>query len=273
MLTLLEHPAVQGGAAPLVAALVVAAIFARTRFAWLAILAAYVAMVALTTGFSFSPLTVARKTILVGIATPVVGLVLDTLPRASKALAAAIAIGAGAVSIWVFLSILQQRDAIGAIAIGGGIALFVAILVAMMLRLRGDGLRGGAAGLGLGIATSIAGVLSASIGFLIAGASIAAGAGALLLIQVLLGRKLAPGFLGALSVALLVALFAAGTLLLASLPWYALPLLLLVPTAVLLPAPERGPVILPAAVLSAYALVAAAFPILAAWYAARGSLT
>ena len=52
VVTLLEHPAVQGGVAPLVAALIVAAIFARTRFAWLAILAAYVTMVALTTGFS-----------------------------------------------------------------------------------------------------------------------------------------------------------------------------------------------------------------------------
>ncbi len=77
MVTLLEHPAVQGGVAPLVAALIVAAIFARTRFAWLAILAAYATMVALTTGFSLTPLTVARKTILLGLIVPFVGLALD----------------------------------------------------------------------------------------------------------------------------------------------------------------------------------------------------
>ena len=59
---------------------------------------------------------------------------------------------------------------------------------------------------------------------------------------------------------------------LAELPWYALPLLLLVPLAVALPAPERAPLIARAAVLSVYALAAAALPILAAWYAARGSL-
>jgi hypothetical protein len=273
MVALLEHPAVQGGAAPLVVALFVAAIFARTRFAWLAILAAYATMVALTTGFSFSPLTVARKTILVGLVAPIAGLVLDLLPRTSKALAAAVAIAAAAVSVWVFMSILQQRDAGTAIALGSGIALFVAVLVGLTLRLRGDGLRCGAAGLGLGLATGIAGLLSASIGYLLAGVSIAAGAGAVLLMQVLVSRKLAPGFLGTLTCGLLIALFAAGALLLASLPWYALPLLLLVPAAVLLPAPERGPVIIPAAVLSAYALIAAAFPILAAWYAAHGSLT
>jgi hypothetical protein len=38
---LLDHPAVQGGAAPLVVALFAAAIFARTRASWIAILAAY----------------------------------------------------------------------------------------------------------------------------------------------------------------------------------------------------------------------------------------
>jgi hypothetical protein len=266
----LEHPAVQGGAAPLVVALVVAAIFARTRFAWIAILAAYATMVALTTGFAFSPLTAARKTILVGLAAPIVGLVLDMLPRASKFVVTAAFVAAGAVSVWVFKSILHQRDGIAAIAMGCGIALFVAILVGLTLRLRGDGLRAGAAGLGLGLAAGIAGFLSASIGYLLAGVSIAAGAGALLLTQVLLSRKLAAGFLGTLPIATLTALFAVGSVLLAELHWYALPLLLLVPLAVTLRAPERPPLIVRAAVLAVYALIAAALPILVAWFAPRG---
>ena len=155
----------------------------------------------------------------------------------------------------------------------GGIALFVAALVATMLHLRNDGLRCGAAGIGLGLATGIAGVLSASIGYLVAGVAIAAAAGALLLVQVVLSRGLAPGMTGALPLGFLPALFAAGALLLAQLPWYALPLLLLVPAVVMLPVPERAPMIVRAAVLAGYALVAAAIPILAAWYAARGSLS
>jgi hypothetical protein len=57
---------------------------------------------------------------------------------------------------------------------------------------------------------------------------------------------------------------------LAELPWYALPLLLLVPLAVTLRAPERAPLIVRAAVLAGYALIAAALPILAAWLAPRG---
>jgi len=269
VVTLLDHPAVQGGVAPLVAALVVAAIFARTRFAWLAMLAAYATMVALTTGFSMTPLTVARKTILIGLIVPLVGLALDLMPRASKSLVPVVVVAAGAVSMWVFLSILRQRDPMPAIAIGGGVALFTAVLVGLALRVRGDGLRGGAAALGLGLATGIAGLLSASIGYLLAGVSIAAGGGALLLTQVLLSRQLAPGFLGMLTCGLLTALFAVGSMLLAELPWYALPLLLLVPLAVTLRAPERAPFLVRAAVLAGYALIAASLPILAAWFAPR----
>ena len=272
MLELADHPAVQGGVAPLVVALIVAVALARTRFAWLAIVAGYVTMIALSTGFSFTPLTVARKTVLLGLLAPVIGIAID-LTRPSRFCLIAIAVGAGAASTWVFASILGQRETMQAIAAGGGIALFVAALVAATLRLHEDGVAGGAAGLGLGLATGIAGVLSASIGFLIAGVAIAASAGALLLVQVALSRKIAPGFVGMLPIGLLTALFGAGSLMLAELPWYALPLLLLVPLAAALPVPERAPLIVRAAVAAGYALVAAALPILAAWYAARGSLT
>jgi hypothetical protein len=269
----LDHPAIQGGVAPLVVALIVAFALARTRFAWLAIGAGYATMIALSTGFSFSPLTVARKTMLLGLLSPLVGVAADLVPRRSRETALALAVAAGALSIWVFLAILQQQDAMNAIGVGGGIALFVAALAAATLRLRDDGPRAATAGLGLGVATGIAGVLSASIGYLVAGAAIAAAAGALLLVQVVLSRGLAPGMTGALPLGFLPALFAAGTLLLAQLPWYALPLLLLVPAAVTLPVPDRAPMIVRAAVLAGYALVAAAIPILAAWYAARGSLS
>jgi len=49
--------AFQGGIAPFVVALIVALVLARTRFAWLAIVAAYATQVALSTGFNFTPLS------------------------------------------------------------------------------------------------------------------------------------------------------------------------------------------------------------------------
>jgi hypothetical protein len=270
---LFDNPAIQGGVAPLVVALAVAAAFARTRFAWLAIMAGYATMVALSSGFSISPLTVARKTMLLGLFAPLVGVAFDLKMRSARALAPVLAMATGAVSFWVFVSILQQRETMSALAVGGGIALFVTALVWATLRLREDGPRAGAAGLGLGLAVGIAGVLSASIGALVAGVALAAASGAMLLVQAVGGRALAPGFTGALPIGLLGALIPAGTLLLAELPWYALPLMLLVPTAVLLPVPERAPLAGRTALLAGYALVAAALPVLAAWYAARGSLT
>jgi len=270
---LLAHPAVQGGVAPLVAALVVAAALARTRFAWLAIGAGYATMVALAPGFSFSPLTVARKTVLIGLLAPFLGAALDLVVPRSRTVDAVVSLAAGAASAWVFATVLQQKEAAVAAAVAAGIALFVAALVGVTLRRRDDGLAAGAAGLGLGLAVGIGGVLSASVGALLSGVSLAAASGAMLLVQVLGSRSLAAGFTGALPIGWLAALIAASTLLLAELPWYALPLLLAPPAATMLPAPSRAPPIARAAVLALYALVGASIPVIAAWYAARGSLT
>ena len=273
MQALLEHPAVQGGALPLVVALIVAAALCRTRYAWLAVVAGYATMIALTSGFSVTPLTAARKVMLVVVLSAGVGMFADLAPRTSRALAVAVAIAAGIVAPWVFLSVLSQREGTSGYAIGAGIGVFVAMMVYAVTRQRDDGLRAGAAGVGLGLAAGIAAVLSASIGFLLAGIAIAASAGAVLLAQVLLSRNLAAGFTGTLPIAMAAALFTVGTMLLAELKWYVLPLLLLVAAAVALPVPERAPRIVRAAMLVAYALFAAAIPILAAWYAARGSLS
>ncbi len=177
----------------------------------------------------------------------------------------------GLLSLWVFLTALENRIGADAIVSGAGVAVFVAALIAATLRLRDDGLRCGAAGVGLGLAVGIAGILSASIGALIGGLAIAVACGAMLIIQITMSRAIAAGFTGALPVGLLAALIAAGTQQLALLPWYALPLLLLIPVAVSLPVPTSGPLIARAAVLSGYALAAAAIPIAAAWHAARGA--
>ena len=268
----LDHPAVQGGVAPFVVALIVAFALGRTRFVWLAIMPAYATMVALDTGFSLFPPTVARKTWLIGLLAPLAGIAADRYKRSSGRITPAIVVATGLLSLWVFRTVLQNHEGAGAIVAGAGIAVFVAAMVAVVLRLRDDGLRCGAAGLGLGIAAGIAGILSASIGALVAGVAIAAACAAMLVVQLTLSRTLAPGFTGALPVGLLVALIAAGTQQLALLPWYALPLLLLVPFAVSLPAPRQGPLFTRAAVLAAYALTVAALPIGAAWYAARTSL-
>lgn len=265
---LLQHPAMQAGVAPLAVALIVAASLVKTRFAWLAILAGYACMIALTTGFAFSPLTASRKILLLGLVAPFIGLFADLFPRRAGIVGILLASAAGVASLWVFASVLAQRDAPFVYGLGAGIALFIGVLVALMLRLREDGVRAAAATVGLGLATGLGALLSASTGYFFGGIAIAASAGALLLIQMVSGRRIAAGFLGTLSAGWLAALFAAGTLLLAELPWYVLPLLALVPAATLLPVPERSPALARAFLLGGYAVFAAALPVLAAWFAA-----
>src|SRR5437588_12500419 len=96
---LLNHPAVQGGVAPLAVALVIATLLARTHFAWLAIVGGYAPMIALTTGFQFSPLTASRKILLLGLIVPVVVVPAVVLPRPSRAIAAAFPLPAAPASI------------------------------------------------------------------------------------------------------------------------------------------------------------------------------
>jgi hypothetical protein len=60
---------------------------------------------------------------------------------------------------------------------------------------------------------------------------------------------------------------------LAQLPWYALPALVLIPTFVLLPSVANGGIWARSIVFGVVALVAAAVPVLAAWLAARGGIS
>lgn len=267
----LAHPAVQGGVAPLIVALVVGAALARSRYAWLAIVAGYATAVALATGIAFSPLTAGRKVTLVVLSSALVGLIADRWPQTARGFATTLAVASAIVSPWVFVSVLAQREGTSGYLAAIATGLFVGALTYGVARMRNDGLRIGAAGLGLGLATGILGVLSASLGYMIAGVAVAAAAGAMLLVQVAPSRSIVPGFTGALPIGLGTALFAVGTVMLAELRWYVVPLLLLVPAAAALPAPESAPRIARAALLAFYAVVAAAVPVLAAWFAARGA--
>src|ERR1700741_1663804 len=104
MQSLLDNPVVQAGVAPLFVALVVAFALSKTRFAWLGIVAGYATMIALTTGFVFAPLTAGRKVTLLCLAAPLIGIVLDLLPKRSRSIAVCISIVAGGLAIWAFVS-------------------------------------------------------------------------------------------------------------------------------------------------------------------------
>jgi len=268
---LLHNPAIQAGVAPLVTALVVAGALVRTRFAWIAIVAGYAAMVLLTTGFSFSPLSASRKVLLLVLFAPAIGVVLDLAAGRARWAAVALSTLAAIAALWGFSTVLVQRELAQALAAGALVAACTAAIVWLTLRLRGDGVAAGAAGLGLGIATGGAALLSASAGYLMSGIAIAAASGAMLLVQVAARRAIAPGLTGTLSIGLSSALVASATLMTAQLPWYALPLLPLVPLAASLVGGSRLSLPARVALGAATAPAAAAAPLLAAWAATLGT--
>jgi hypothetical protein len=278
-MTWLDNPAVQGGLAPLAIALLVGLVFGttgrfgRTHLAWLAVFAGYFASTGLATGFSFSPLTATRKTVAVMMVAAVTGLIVDLARRRSARLPLGMCVAAALAATWTFQSIIGQREGLALAGLALGIASYAAAQTWLLIAGAHDGLRTGAVGVGLGVAVGVGAVLSASIGFLLSGIAVAAGSGALLLVQVLGRRPLPAGYTGALGIGLGCALFGVGAMTLAQLPWYALPPMLLIPIGVARLDPAQLRPMARAAAMVGIALALALLPIAAAWYAASISST
>lgn len=267
--SLLAHPAVQGGVAPFVVALVVTAVLLRLRFAGIALAAGFFAAVWLIDGFSFSPLTATRKLVLVALVAAVVGLVADGAFKPTRSTGIVLALAAAAATVWVFWSVLSQKEMPRALVLGAGIATFSAVVVSVFGALKDDGVRAGAAALGLGLGVGVCAILAASAKFGQFGIAVGASAGGFLLVQMLAGRSVPAGFAGTLPTSVTAALIGAGTLMLAELPWFGLPLLALCPLAALVPVARGRPVFLQAIAASIAPIAAAAIACTVVWFAGR----
>ena len=138
MQQLLDHPMVQAGVAPLVVALLVAAALWRTRLAWLAVVAGFATAASLSAGISVSPLTAGRKVTLLVLLSPLVGLVLDRLAgRAPRWLPWAASAGCGLSTLWVFASLLGQREGTALVTTAVGLASFASAAMLSMVRTTG----------------------------------------------------------------------------------------------------------------------------------------
>ncbi|MBM3358099.1 MAG: hypothetical protein FJY54_10270 [Betaproteobacteria bacterium] len=244
--------------------------FFRFRLAGLAVAAGFCTAAYFINGFSFTPLTATRKIILLAPAAALIGILCDAFARPARATAVALGLASGALSIWVFWSVLVQKDLLQALALGAGAALWVALVVSLTCGLAAQPVRAGAAGLGLGLGTGAAAVLGATASYGLLGIALGAAAGAFLLAQMILNRKTDAGFTFTLPAGLLAALVGVGSVLLAQLPWHALALLLLAPLAAHVPVPERVSVPVQAVILSALTLAAGAVPAVFMWRAEPG---
>ena len=268
MQEMLANPAVQGGLAPFIAALVVAALFAPFRLGGLAVVAAFATAVYFIAGFTFEPLTATRKIILLGFAAPLAGIVIDFAFRPTRFEAWALALAGGAAAAWIFWPILAPKG-IERTLLPGGVALLATAWTVGFShsRLAEDGVRAGAAGLALGAGAGGAAILGASLTYGLYGLAVAAGSGAFLLMQMIIGRKIHAGATFMLAAALITALLAAAAMILAQVPWYAVAALALVPLAASLPVNAGAPVWLQALLLSFFGFFVAGIACALAWHA------
>jgi hypothetical protein len=264
-------PFVQASVAPFLAGLAVAGVLFAFRLGGLAAAAGFLATAYLSGNFAFSPLTATRKIVLLGMVAPLLGAVADLGFRPTRVTGVVLGSVFGAVSVWVFWSVLSQKSPVDAALAGAGVAALVAWLVAFTVSLHAEPVRAGAAGLALGLGAGFAAVLGASALLGILGMALGAACGAFLLLVMILGKRVAAGATLTLTASVLAGLLAAGALLLAQLSWTSLAALALVPLAVRLPLPERLHVSVQAIVASLYAFAAAGAAWALAWLASRGS--
>lgn len=237
---LLNHPAVQAGFAPFLAALITAELFQRIRLSGLAIIAGFAVTVYLASDFTIDPLTASRKIVLLGLISAALGLLLSLLQ--TRWLATLLPLLGGAAAIWTAQRILQQHPPQVALLWGTGCAAYVAILVWGMDQLENEPLRAASAATALGMGTGGTALVGASALLGQFGLALGSAAAAHLLIHMLSNQALPARRVFTLPLALIAGLTGCVAALSAKLPWYALPILAAIPFAAwLMPLPKQSP--------------------------------
>lgn len=263
MQELLNHPAVQGGLAPFVVALIVAELLQRMRLSGLAIIAGFAVTVYLASDFAIEPLTAARKIVLLGLLSAGIALPLMLLnPRWLRPL---LAVAGGGAAVWVMLRILQQQEITHMLLWGAGCAVYVGWLVFWFDGLSDASVRAGSAGMALGLGTGGAALFGASALLGQFGLALGAAAGAFLLIQMLTHSPLPCGRSCTLPLSLIAGLTGCLAVLTAELPWYALPVLAVIPVAARIPLPAKQALWIQSVLLSTVTLACAAGAVYLTW--------
>jgi hypothetical protein len=239
---LFVNPAFQGAGAPFAAALVAAAFLQRSRFTGLAVAGAFALVVTLTVGLAFESLTATRRLMLIGFASAVLVVVLELgRIRPTPVVRAVLAAATAAAAVWMLWRVLQQFEASQAVLRGLGAALYVALLLESTLRAAQDGIRASVTSLLLGLGAGGLALFGASAVFALIGVGIAAGAGAVLIVQMIDRDRGPVAWTLALPAAVIAGMLGLLSVFTGSLPWYCLVPMLAIPWAVRVMQPVNRP--------------------------------
>lgn len=269
MQELLLNPAIQSGALPALAALLVWALVGRTRLLVLVPLAGLAAVVTAAVGFTIVPMTARSKLVIALAAAGAIALALDAWRRRpAVAVNAALAALATAAALWIAIRVLEQREGAAAWSLALGVAAWAAAMVAAQLYAALEPPRALVACAALGFCGGALALLGASSSVALIGIALGASYGVALLGTLLWpGAAPRPAFVG-LPAAVFAALGGEVASLTGDLPWLALLPLLLIPVAVRAVPRRAHTRWRDGALAAAAALLPAALALALAWRAA-----
>ena len=239
MQELLNHPAVQAGIAPFLVAFITALLLQRFKLSGFSIIAGFAITIYLASNFNFEPLTSTRKIVLSGLLTAAIALPFSLLQ--ARWVSYLLAILGGATAVWAAYGILKHQETQTLALWAAGCAAYAAVLVWSMDRLAHQPVRAASAATALGIGTGASALIGASALLGQFGLAIGSAAIAYLIFIFITNKPLPVGRTFALPFAIIAALTGNLAVLSASLPWYALVSLAIVPmTALLMPLPGNS---------------------------------
>ncbi len=232
---LLDNPAIQGGVAPFVVALVLTFLFISipgNRDSWkgLAVFAGFLTMILLTVGIEFQPLTSTRKIVLlsmISLALPI-GFGFGSVARKRQLIC--YQLFALSAVIWVLWPVLARKeDMLEALTIAGMAGAYVGCIIFAALSLsKKNPLAAGAGISALGFTIGGSSILGASALLGQMGIAFGAGAGAFLLVHLLRKPFGEAGELFTFNSALVLSLVGVAAVIYATVPWIALAVSLLI---------------------------------------------
>ncbi|MDH3377478.1 MAG: hypothetical protein OEQ39_11040 [Gammaproteobacteria bacterium] len=266
METLLTRPEIQSAAAPLLVALAVGLILRAFGRPWplLGAVVGFLATAWLINGLQFTPLTGARKIIVIAAAAGVVGVLADVMPRL-RARPVWLALFSAGAALWLIWKVLARREGVDLMVVGAPAVAYVMWLTLCLDFGRRAEIPTLAAGLALALGTGAVSILSASalLGQLAFGLGAAIG-GVFLL--VVFWKDSVAGAVFTVPVGILAGLIGYAGYVFAKVPWYALAVLAIVPLAAHIPLPKAWPRIVRAAVHTLLGVIVSAVAVGVVWW-------
>lgn len=227
---LLSDPLVQSAAVPLVTALVSGVLLYRIGWFWagLSVPLGFYASAWLVTGMQLLPLTSTHKILLLGFVAAIAGLALDGYRGRRRFAPWLLFVAGAAAALWIVWPVVARREGWRSWSLAAGAGLYVGWLMAASAGLRSRPLGAAAMVLSLALGTAVCAVFGASTLLGQLAASIAAAAGAYLLLALLWPRPRAGSTLVTPAV-LLCGLLGLSGCVYARLPWHSAAVLAAVP--------------------------------------------